>query len=121
MLETAESFWKLVSKDILPKVKNFALKMHSMFGNTHVCESTFSTMKQVKSKNKNRMAYGPYSLTQAGFTIRLKRLKPRAPDFGGPQILGVKTISSISVSNYICIFVLVQRTLFYYAANKRSL
>jgi len=27
-----------------------------MFGNTYVCESTFSTMKQVKSKNKNRMA-----------------------------------------------------------------
>jgi len=33
--------------------------MHSMFGNTNVydvCESTFSTMKQVKSKNRNRMA-----------------------------------------------------------------
>jgi len=27
-----------------------------MLGNTYVCESTFSTMKQVKSKNKNRMA-----------------------------------------------------------------
>ena len=30
----------------------------------------------------------------------------------GPKILWVRTISSISVSNYICIFVLVQRTFF---------
>ena len=27
-----------------------------MLGNIYVCERTFSTMKQVKSKNKNRMA-----------------------------------------------------------------
>ena len=49
MLETAESFWKLVSKVEFPKLKDFALKMYSMFGNIYVCES--STMKQVKSKN----------------------------------------------------------------------
>ena len=30
--------------------------MHSMFGNTYVCESTFPAMKQVKSENRNRMA-----------------------------------------------------------------
>ena len=53
--ETQECFWKLVSKDRFPKLKDFALKMHSMFGSTYVCESTFSTMKQIKSKNRNRM------------------------------------------------------------------
>jgi len=47
-----------------------------------------------------------------GFTIRLKRFKPRAPDFGGPKILRVRTISSISVRNYICAFDLVQHTFF---------
>jgi len=47
--------------------------------------------------------------SRRGFTIRLKRLKPRAPEFGDPKNLEVRTISSISVSNYICIFVLVQR------------
>jgi len=36
-----------------PKLIDFALKMHSMFRNTHVCDSTFSTMKQVKSKNRS--------------------------------------------------------------------
>ena len=48
-------FWKLVSNDKFPILKDFALKMHSMFGSTYVCESTFSTMKLVKSRNKNRM------------------------------------------------------------------
>jgi len=54
------------------------------------------------------------------YTIRLKKLKPRAPDFWSPKISGVRTISSIFGSNCACIFVLVQRTFFYYAANKRS-
>ena len=53
--ETQKRLWKLVSKDKFPKLKDFALKMHSMFGSTYVCESTFSTMKLVKSRNKNRM------------------------------------------------------------------
>jgi len=36
-------------------VKDFALKMPSMFVSTYECESTFSTKKQVKSKTINRM------------------------------------------------------------------
>ena len=34
----------------------FLEKMHAMFGSAYVCEITFSTMKQNKSTNKNRMA-----------------------------------------------------------------
>jgi len=56
VLETGESFWKLISKERFLKPKDFALKMHSMFGNTYIFESTFSTPKQVKSKIRNRMA-----------------------------------------------------------------
>jgi len=54
----------------------------------------------------------PYAVARRRFTIRLKRLKLKALDFGGPERLGVRTVSSISVSNDICIFVLVQRTFF---------
>ena len=54
--EIQERFWKLVSKDKFPKLKDFALKMHSMFGSTYVCESTFFNMHLVKSRNRNRMA-----------------------------------------------------------------
>ena len=35
--ETQEKFWKLVSKDKFPKLKDFAIKMHSLFGSTYVC------------------------------------------------------------------------------------
>ena len=54
--EIQERFWKLVSKDKFPKLKDFALKMHSMLGSTYVCESTFSTMQLFESRNRNRMA-----------------------------------------------------------------
>ena len=56
--------------------------------------------------------------TLARITIRLKRLKPRAPDFGGPQNFGSKDNFQQFCKHYICIFVLVQRTFFYYSANK---
>jgi len=45
VLETVESFWKLISKGRFPKLKDFALKMDSTFGNTYTlfrfltCES----------------------------------------------------------------------------------
>ena len=42
--EIQERFWKLVSKDKFPKMKDFAPKTHSVFGSAYVCESTFSTM-----------------------------------------------------------------------------
>jgi len=48
VLQTAESLQSPVSKDRFLK--------QSMFGCTYVCEITFSTMKQVRCKNTNRMA-----------------------------------------------------------------
>jgi len=55
--QTKEIFWKLASNDRFPKLKDFALKMHLTLGSTCVCESTFSTMKQAKSKYRGRMAH----------------------------------------------------------------
>jgi len=55
VLETAENFCNLVSKDRFPKLKDFAPNMHSMEINTCV-RVYFLTMKQVKSKNINPMA-----------------------------------------------------------------
>jgi len=46
----------------------------------------------------------------------LKRLKPRTPNFGVPQNMGSKDNFQHFLSNYICIFVLVERTFFYYAS-----
>ena len=55
-----------------------------------------------------------------GFTIRLKRLKPKAPNFGGPENFGSKDNFQQFCKQYTVIFVLVQRTFLYYSANKRS-
>ena len=53
--ENQVNFWKLVSKERFPKLRDFSLKLLSMFGSTYVCECTFSVMKQVKSKTRNQM------------------------------------------------------------------
>ena len=45
VLENVNSFWKLVSKNGFPKLKDFALKMHLTFGNT----STFFSSKTCES------------------------------------------------------------------------
>jgi len=51
-----EYIWRNeLSKDGFAELNDFALKMPSMFENTYVCESTPSAMKQVKSKNRNRI------------------------------------------------------------------
>jgi len=57
----------------------------------------------------------------ANLPLGCKGLILGPPISGDPKILRVRTIYSISVSNYIGTFDLVQRTFFYYAANKRSL
>ncbi len=40
-------FWKLMSEEKYPKLRNFAMKMHSMFGSTYICECTFSLLKSI--------------------------------------------------------------------------
>ena len=53
-----------------------------------------------------------------GFTIRLKRFKPRAPNFQGPQNFGSKKNFQLFWKEFICIFILVQCTFFNHAADK---
>jgi len=53
--ETVESLWKLVSKDRFPKLKDFAIKIYLEI---YTFENTFSTIKQVKCKHRNRIAGG---------------------------------------------------------------
>ncbi|KAL4104943.1 hypothetical protein QTP88_020219 [Uroleucon formosanum] len=40
---------------VLVLKKDFALKMLSMFGTTYICECTFSNLKHIKSKERNRL------------------------------------------------------------------
>ena len=53
--ERYETFWKLVNIEQFPKLRDFALRMLSMFGSSYICESTFSVMKRLKSSTRNRL------------------------------------------------------------------
>jgi len=60
------------------------------------------------------------SLLRRGFTIRLKRLKPRAPDFGAPQNFRSKDDFQHFYKQLYLYFCFGSTHVFYYAANKRS-
>lgn len=49
--EGTMEFWKIVPNERYPNVKQATVKLVSMFGSTYMCESLFSTLKQVKSKH----------------------------------------------------------------------
>ncbi|XP_025412100.1 general transcription factor II-I repeat domain-containing protein 2-like [Sipha flava] len=49
------SFWKTLPVEKYPILRDFALKMFSMFGTTYICECTFSNLKHIKSKERNRL------------------------------------------------------------------
>ena len=53
--ERYEAFWKLANIEQFSKLRDFALRMLSMFGSTYICESTFSVMKRLKSSTRNRL------------------------------------------------------------------
>ncbi|XP_025202909.1 general transcription factor II-I repeat domain-containing protein 2B-like [Melanaphis sacchari] len=49
--EKGPEFFKLLSKEKFPNLRDFGLKMTSMFGSTYICESAFSYMKYIKNPN----------------------------------------------------------------------
>jgi len=49
-------FWYLLAPAQYPELRKWSMKICSMFGSTYICESTFSTMKHVKSKERNRLS-----------------------------------------------------------------
>lgn len=50
--ETGIDFFKLLPKDLYPELRNFGLKMASIFGTTYSCESAFSLMKFIKKQKQ---------------------------------------------------------------------
>jgi len=58
--------------------------------------------------------------SRRGFTFRLKRLKPTAPNFGGPQNFRSKDDFQHFCKQLYLYFCFGSTHVFYYAANKRS-
>ena len=61
-MKNAESFWKFVSKERFPMLKNAALKLFSMFRSAYICECTFSAMNIIKRKNRNQLGNNTMAL-----------------------------------------------------------
>ncbi|EZA47415.1 General transcription factor II-I repeat domain-containing protein 2A [Ooceraea biroi] len=47
--ESGIELYKILNKEKYPQLRNFGLKIFSMFGSTYLCESSFSKMKHIKS------------------------------------------------------------------------
>jgi len=54
--EKGSHFFKLLSSEKYPNLRQFGLKMTSMFGSTYICESVFSSMKFIKNQYRSRLA-----------------------------------------------------------------
>jgi hypothetical protein len=48
-----QKFWKVLSQEKLPKLRNFSLEMLSFLGSTYICEAAFSTVNTIKSRMRN--------------------------------------------------------------------
>ncbi|XP_056629866.1 general transcription factor II-I repeat domain-containing protein 2A-like [Diorhabda sublineata] len=53
--EREPEFFKLLSKEKFPNLRDFGLKITSMFGSTYTCESAFSSMKYTKNHNRSNL------------------------------------------------------------------
>jgi hypothetical protein len=50
MKEKGMDLFKILPKETYPHLRDFGLRMSSMFGSMYLCESTFSNMKFIKSR-----------------------------------------------------------------------
>jgi hypothetical protein len=50
MKEKGMDLFKIPPKETYPQLRDFGLRMSSMFGSTYLCESTFLNMKFIKSR-----------------------------------------------------------------------
>lgn len=54
-LSTTGNIWPLVPKEKYPIIIQVALRLKAMFSSTYLCEASFSSMKVIKNKYRNRL------------------------------------------------------------------
>ncbi|KAK9887343.1 hypothetical protein WA026_022013 [Henosepilachna vigintioctopunctata] len=55
LTESFASFWKNVSSEDFPTLRDLAMQILSRFGSTYVCEKTFSTLSYIKNKYRTSL------------------------------------------------------------------
>ncbi|XP_018394276.1 PREDICTED: general transcription factor II-I repeat domain-containing protein 2B-like [Cyphomyrmex costatus] len=54
--ETGVDFYKMLKESSYPKLRDFGLRIHSMFGSTYLCETSFSKMKLIKNERRSSLS-----------------------------------------------------------------
>ncbi|XP_018369071.1 PREDICTED: general transcription factor II-I repeat domain-containing protein 2B-like [Trachymyrmex cornetzi] len=54
--ETGVDFYKMLKESSYPKLRDFGLRIHSMFGSTYLCEISFSKMKLIKNERRSSLS-----------------------------------------------------------------
>ncbi|KYN18712.1 General transcription factor II-I repeat domain-containing protein 2B [Trachymyrmex cornetzi] len=54
--ETGVDFYKMLKESSYPKLRDFGLRIHSMFGSTYLCETSFSKMKLMKNERRSSLS-----------------------------------------------------------------
>lgn len=54
--ETGAEFYKILAKLSYPKLRDFRLRIYSMFGSTYLCETSFSKMKIIKNEKRSSLS-----------------------------------------------------------------
>lgn len=55
-LEKGIDFFKILDRSCYPRLRNFGLRIFSMFGSTYLCECSFSKMKYTKSDKRSSLS-----------------------------------------------------------------
>lgn len=53
--EKGVEFLKILNRSIYPNLRNFGLRIFSMFGSTYLCECSFSKMKNIKTDKRSSL------------------------------------------------------------------
>jgi len=54
--EKGAEFFKILNFSDYPNLKNFGLRIFSMFGSTYLCECSFSKMKNIKTDKRSSLS-----------------------------------------------------------------
>lgn len=68
LMSRSKNIWPLVTKEKYPILVQVGLGMKAMFSSTNMCEASFSNMKFVKPKYRNRLTDENYNCIRMGAT-----------------------------------------------------
>jgi hypothetical protein len=85
MKEKGMDLFRILPKETYPQLRDFGLRMSSMFGSTYLCESTFSNMKFMKSHYRCSLTDESLHFLRLGATTLLWDIPALLKESDNPQ------------------------------------